>query len=130
MRHGYLSVLLLLVAVYPAEAGRYDEPSFLTNHLVSGGVAKDGIPALTQSHLRSTRRNWLSSGRRRGHGDRHQRRTTGLSAQHRLVERDHQRPRRRSGGRSIPVPAYRYRPSLQRHPMATARKSSSVSPVC
>ena len=48
MRHGYLSVLLLLlVAIYPAEAGRYDDPSFLTSHLVSGGVAKDGIPALT-----------------------------------------------------------------------------------
>ena len=47
MRHGYLSVLLLLVAIYPAEAGRYDDPSFLRNHLLSGGVAKDGIPALT-----------------------------------------------------------------------------------
>ena len=47
MRHSYLSALLLLVAIYPAEAGRYDDPSFLTSHLVSGGVAKDGIPALT-----------------------------------------------------------------------------------
>ena len=47
MRHGYLSVLLLLVTIYPAEAGRYDDPSFLINHLVSGGVAKDKIPALT-----------------------------------------------------------------------------------
>ena len=47
MRYGYLSALLLLVAIYPAEAGRYDDPSFLTSHLVSGGVAKDGIPALT-----------------------------------------------------------------------------------
>ncbi len=47
MRHGYLSALLLLVAIYPAEAGRYDDPSFLINHLLSGGVAKDGIPALT-----------------------------------------------------------------------------------
>ena len=47
MRHSYLSVLLLLVAIYPAEAGRYDDPSFLRNHLLSGGVAKDGIPALT-----------------------------------------------------------------------------------
>ena len=36
MRHGYLSALLLLVAIYPAEAGRYDEPSFLTSHLVPG----------------------------------------------------------------------------------------------
>ena len=47
MRHAYLSALLLLAAIYPAEAGRYDDPRFLTSHLVSGGVAKDGIPALT-----------------------------------------------------------------------------------
>ena len=40
MRHGYLSALLLLVAIYPAEAGRYDEPSFLTSHLVSCGRPK------------------------------------------------------------------------------------------
>ena len=46
MRHSYLSALLLLVAIYPAEAGRYDEPGFLTSHLVPG-AAKDGIPALT-----------------------------------------------------------------------------------
>ena len=47
MRYGYLSVLLLLVAIYRAEASRYDDPSFLISHLVSGGVSKDGIPALT-----------------------------------------------------------------------------------
>lgn len=47
MRHSYLSALLLLVAIYPAAANRYDDPGFLTSHLVSGGVAKDGIPALT-----------------------------------------------------------------------------------
>ena len=46
MRHA-ISALLLLAASYPAEAGRYDDPSFLTSHLVSGGVPKDGIPALT-----------------------------------------------------------------------------------
>ena len=60
MRYGYLSVLLLLLAIYPAAAGRcYDDPSFLTSHLVSGGVSKDGIPCSNQSHLRDTERNWL-----------------------------------------------------------------------
>ena len=47
MRHSYLSALLLLVAIHPAAANRYDDPGSLTSHLVSGGVAKDGIPALT-----------------------------------------------------------------------------------
>ncbi len=47
MRHGVISALLLLAATHPAEAGRYDDPRFLTSHLVSGGVPKDGIPALT-----------------------------------------------------------------------------------
>ena len=61
MRHGYLSALLLLVAIYPAEAGRYDDPSFLINHLLSGGVAKDGIPALTNPTFRGTGRSKLRS---------------------------------------------------------------------
>lgn len=46
MRYYSLFALLLLGAI-SASAGRYDEPSFLTGHLVSGGVPKDGIPALT-----------------------------------------------------------------------------------
>ena len=48
MRYGYLSALLALaLAVGPVGAGRYDEPGFLLDHLVSGGPPKDGIPALT-----------------------------------------------------------------------------------
>lgn len=48
MRYGYLFALLALTLVVgPVEAGRYDEPGFLTNHLRSGGPPKDGIPALT-----------------------------------------------------------------------------------
>ena len=69
MRHGYLSVLLLVVAIYPAAADRYDDPRFLRNHLVSGGVAKDGIPALTNpTFVAPNEVNYLA-GRRRGHGD-------------------------------------------------------------
>lgn len=34
-----------------AEAGGYDNPGFLTSHLVSGGPPKDGIPALTNPNF-------------------------------------------------------------------------------
>ena len=83
MRYGYLSALLLLVAIYPAEAGRYDDPSFLINHLLSGGVAKDGIPALTNPTFVAPDEIGYLAARRRGHGNRHQRRTASVSAQHR-----------------------------------------------
>ncbi len=48
MHYCYLFALLVwALAAGPVEAGRYDEPAFLTNHLRSGGPPKDGIPALT-----------------------------------------------------------------------------------
>ena len=81
MRHGYLSALLLLLAIYPAEAGRYDDPRFLTSHLVSGGVPKDGIPALTNpTFVAPDEVNYVQE--TRGHGNRHQRRTASVPAQH------------------------------------------------
>lgn len=47
-----LTILFLLVATaIPAAAGRYDNPGFLTDHLVSGGPPKDGIPALTNPNF-------------------------------------------------------------------------------
>ena len=51
MRHAYLSILLLLVAIYPAEAGRYDDPSFLTSHLVSGGATQRRHSGPDKPHL-------------------------------------------------------------------------------
>jgi len=48
LHYCYLFALLVwALAAGPVEAGRYDEPAFLTNHLRSGGPPKDGIPALT-----------------------------------------------------------------------------------
>ena len=47
----YISLIALLAWAVPAEAGGYDNPGFLTSHLVSGGPPKDGIPALTNPNF-------------------------------------------------------------------------------
>lgn len=47
----YAILLLLAATAIPAAAGRYDNPEFLTDHLVSGGPPKDGIPALTNPNF-------------------------------------------------------------------------------
>ena len=52
MRHGFVAAFwALALTAGPADAGRYDEPGFLSTHLVSGGVPKDGIPALTNPNF-------------------------------------------------------------------------------
>ena len=43
MRYGVVAAFWALARTAgPADAGRYDEPGFLSTHLVSGGVPKDG----------------------------------------------------------------------------------------
>ena len=52
MRHGFVAAFwALALTADQADAGRYDEPGFLSTHLVSGGVPKDGIPALTNPNF-------------------------------------------------------------------------------
>ena len=85
MRHDYRSVLLLL-ASYTSEAGCYDEPSFLTSHLVSGRVSEDGIPTLTNPTFLAPNKIGYLAEDDVVIGIVHQRRTVSVSAQHRLVE--------------------------------------------
>lgn len=47
----YLPLVVLFAWSMPVEAGRYENPGFLTAHLVSGGPPKDGIPALTNPNF-------------------------------------------------------------------------------
>lgn len=47
----YISLIALLLWSMPTEADRYENPGFLTAHLVSGGPPKDGIPALTNPNF-------------------------------------------------------------------------------
>jgi hypothetical protein len=47
---GHITITLLLLAVLPATAGvfdQFDDIGDLTDHLLSGGPPRDGIPAMT-----------------------------------------------------------------------------------
>lgn len=86
MRYGLVAAFwALTLTAGPADAGRYDEPGFLSTHLVSGGVPKDGIPALTNPNFVAPNEVGYLRGRR-GDGAGHQWRAACLPAQHRLVE--------------------------------------------
>ena len=46
MRSVFSAELVLLLCWAPARAGIFDQLEILTNHLLSGGPGKDGIPAV------------------------------------------------------------------------------------